>query len=402
MSIAPVEILEEILECLMSDYPDPGRSNSDASTFLPRWYLTPLLRVCKFWYALFQPHLYRSISTGGAFPTRFTATGVRLRSRSGRRVAVDLLATLLSNPRLAAMVRKLRLGIDKNLHDHKTEKWARLNTRILQRCPNVKEVVICGFYLSDDDTMFDVLKRKSLTSFCLRSRSHNTARASRIINPQVLYATMKCWPELRSIDVEFYWLPTDRAPFTYETSQAYNCCPDLHEISLTRYALWEEDFRTLRAICNSVTTLNVWIPDSRSTYHGAAALGALRECLRAWTSSLECISLTVRVGCQYPCLFTELSTLSRLEELHISCEDMEGDMLGSPQQIARKDCYRVPEDYLDVLTNDLENPEKFPALRRFAAWFSTQTPRLEEAFRGRRIQLRDEGDFKLAPSAFLP
>lgn len=81
---------------------------------------------------------------------------------------------------------------------------------------------------------------------------------------------------------------------------------------------------------------------------------------------------------------------------------MEGDMLGSPQQIARKDCYRVPEDYLDVLTRDLENPEKFPALRRFAAWFSTQTPRLEEAFRRRRIRLRDEEGFKLAPSAFLP
>lgn len=255
MSIAPVEILEEIVECLMSEYPDPERSNSDASTFLPRWYLTPLLRVCKFWYTLFQPRLYRSISTGGAFPTRFTATGVRLRSRSGRRVAVDLLATLLSNPRLAAMVRKLRLGIDKNLHDRKTEKWARLNTRILHRCHNVKEVVICGFYLSDDDTMFDVLKRKSLPSFCLRSRSHNTARVSRIINPQVLYATMKCWPELRSIDVEFYWLPTDRAPFTYETSQAYNCCPDLHEISLTRYALWDSTGKKISGHCVRCATV---------------------------------------------------------------------------------------------------------------------------------------------------
>lgn len=401
MNNAPAEILEGVIESLISEYPDAGRSNADASTFLPRWYLTPLLRVCKTWYVLVQHHLYRSISTGGVFPTRFTATGV-LRSRSGRRVAVDLLATLVSNPRLAAMVRKLRLGIDKDLHDHKTEKWARLNTRILQHCPNVKDVVICGFYLSDDDTMFDVLKRKSLTSFCLRSHSLNTARASRVINPQVLYDMMQCWPKLRNIEVELLWLPTDRAPFTYDTSQAHSCCPNLQEIILTKYALWEEDFSTLRAMCDSVTKLNVRIPENLESNRGAAALDALCECLRAWASSLECLKLTVRIGCQYRYLFKELSALSRLEELHLSCEDMEGDMLGSPQQIASKDGYRVPEDHLDALARDLDNSEKFPALRRVAAWFSTQTPRLEEAFRGRRIQLRDEGDFKLAPSAFLP
>lgn len=368
MSIAPVEILEEILECLMAEYPNPERSNSDASTFLPRCYLTPLLRVCKFWYALFQPHLYRSISTGGAFPTRFTATGVRLRSRSGRRVAVDLLATLLSNPRLAAMVRKLRLGIDKDLHDHKTEKWARLNTRILQRCPNVKEVVICGFYLSDDDTMFDVLKRKSLTSFCLRSRSLNTARASRIINPQVLYATMKCWPELRSIDVEFYWLPTDRAPFTYDTSQAYNCCPDLQEISLTRYAIWEEAFRTLRAMCNNVMNSIVWIPNSRGTYRGEQRWV---RCANVYAHGHLRSSVSVRlcrtVGCQYQCLFGQLSVLHGLEEVHIRCDDMERQVRWEPQQIECEERYKMPLDCLDVLASDLENPEKFPTLRRFAA-----------------------------------
>lgn len=161
-------------------------------------------------------------------------------------------------------------------------------------------------------------------------------------------------------------------------------------------------------MCNNVTTLNVRIPENRRRNCGAAAFDALCECLRAWASSLECISLTVRVDCQYPRLFTELSALSRLEELHISCEDMavefyeRNNTYGTPQDAAVDDRYRVSEDDLDVLSSYLENSDKFPALRRFAAWFTNET-RLSKACHKRGIHLYNkEGDFKLLHSHFLP
>lgn len=43
----PIEILEAIIEDLSSEYKDEGPSRLKPTELLPRWYLIPLLRVCK-------------------------------------------------------------------------------------------------------------------------------------------------------------------------------------------------------------------------------------------------------------------------------------------------------------------------------------------------------------------
>lgn len=46
----PVEILESIIEEITFHYKDAPSIMSGRIKFVPQWYLTPLLRVCKLWH----------------------------------------------------------------------------------------------------------------------------------------------------------------------------------------------------------------------------------------------------------------------------------------------------------------------------------------------------------------
>lgn len=66
----------------------------------------------------------------------------------------------MANLRLAALVKRLRLGMDQGLLV-----WAQTNTHIIQLCPNVKQVEIRGSHASELASHTEVLKAKSLVSF---------------------------------------------------------------------------------------------------------------------------------------------------------------------------------------------------------------------------------------------
>lgn len=79
----PVEILESIIEEITFHYKDAPSIMSWRIKFVPQWYLTPLLRVCKLWHVVSERILYRSISVG----RKFTRGKTR---RIGRRLEVIL------------------------------------------------------------------------------------------------------------------------------------------------------------------------------------------------------------------------------------------------------------------------------------------------------------------------
>lgn len=138
--------------------------------------------------------LYRTISVGSGF--RPSQSGKQ--ARQGADVAKEVLEALMANPRQAALVEGLRLGIDQEWLE-----WAQTNTRILQLCPNVKHVEIHGVHPSEQATLTEVLKAKSLVSFRITTRLLLFLPYLRPEGHALdLFTLMQRWPRLRSINVE--------------------------------------------------------------------------------------------------------------------------------------------------------------------------------------------------------
>lgn len=70
----PTEVLEMIIEDFICKYTEPMPKDLVKVKFIPRWYLTPLLRVSKRWYAVCAKYLYCSVAVGGSAPFELLAT----------------------------------------------------------------------------------------------------------------------------------------------------------------------------------------------------------------------------------------------------------------------------------------------------------------------------------------
>lgn len=57
----PVEILEDIMDTFASQYSDMNEMGD--YKYLPRWYLAPLLRICKAWNGVAKKRLYQRIAS---------------------------------------------------------------------------------------------------------------------------------------------------------------------------------------------------------------------------------------------------------------------------------------------------------------------------------------------------
>lgn len=139
----PTETLEIIIEEVMSDYEDTRPKHPWQIKFIPRWYLLPILRVSKLWYAIGNKYLYQAIAVGSSAPFQYRHRSTKRGMRMEYEVAEDLYKMLKRNPRTASSVKKLQLGIE--LVDYERRlKWMQMNTGILQLCPNVVDVEIGG------------------------------------------------------------------------------------------------------------------------------------------------------------------------------------------------------------------------------------------------------------------
>lgn len=238
----PVEILKIIVENLIHDHEHTRSRRSDSITFLPRWYLTPLLRVCKLWYAVAEEFLFRSISTGSRFPDRNEG-------RIGQMIAIDLLTTLRAESRLAKLVKELRLGTEGN-NSNELAKWMRTNIRILRLCPSLEHVEIRGFRSHKLNFLIDALKEKSLISFCINPRNLSLYGVPGGNSAQV-FDMMRAWPKLRTFHAK-HFLGKVKEGKVRAFDQVRKYCPELQEIVFTGAILYNEDFRALRAMCGGV------------------------------------------------------------------------------------------------------------------------------------------------------
>lgn len=263
----PYEIWDIIIYNVVSEYTDTtlGRNALKSTVLLPRWYLVPLLRVCKACCPLAEKYLYQSISIGSKFPHRIShiegepvdeglpcvESSKPIVNRNEREIAEDLLATLERNARLAGLVEELSLGME-TWEVIKSPECTKTHIRILQLCPNLEHR---DFHPNEATAVFAALKEKMLISFYIYSQSI-TLRILELI-----------WPTLKRIEVRGAWwtgvpFPT---PSIFKATRFSTLCPKLQTLIFD---------------------------DGRIT--GSATLDALCECFNAWSTSLTCLKLNIQ------------------------------------------------------------------------------------------------------------
>lgn len=407
----PTETLDTIIEILISECTEP---KTKYQRFVPRWYLTPLLRVCKLWYSICAKYLYESIAVGSDAPFDFPVEGenryawlerrrarisqATQRFRKGHEVAEDLYRTLATNSGLTASIRKLQLGTEIVCDSPKypgclpptipKPKWTQTNICILRLCPNVEHVEICGFDNSELDGLVDVLKEKSLISFSISTRYLSVARWEEGGSFRRILDMMQKWPRLRSIRVDTF-RKGDSAE-VLDTSHISGCCPDLREIVITRSVLHASDFTALRAMCSGgVAKLTLMAFGPRGG-DGDAAVDALSECLRAWSPTLEYFKLDVLDhGVLVKPLDEALSTLGELRELQMHMKKLEYMSISKLPRLERLACRSFhSEEELNTLSSDLEDMRRFPSINHIILQFGWEFPnKLQSVCRRRSIRL---------------
>lgn len=343
-SSLPVETLEVIIEDFISEY-----TRGTEFKFLPRWYLVPLLRVCKLWRMVSEKYLYRSISIG----RRFAHDKVRIRRASegrGYEIGYRLMETLSANSRLAAMVEEFGL-----ISEGPQVYWSRRAALLFDICPNLQHVELRGLSAYHLGEIIKSLKEKSLVSFRISLKKCSG------FDLVPIFELMQRWPRLQMIRVKGVRnMMSGGSADSLASGGARNCCAELREINFTHGYLGRHGLRCLRYMCNGVTRLGISVLMLDDT--------ALVGCLQAWSPTLQCVRLHIRhPDSPYPRLSEALSALRGLEELQIIEWEVDFGAISDLPQLKRL-CYNsvLTDAALGCLANHLASSATFAALEHFA------------------------------------
>lgn len=385
----PTEIVELILEDFILEH-SMDRIDFGFIDFNPQYYLTPLLRVCRLWNEVAEKYLYRSIAVGSKVRplqlSRINGESIFeywkrkallyedvYSKRDGHEFAERLLATLTSRPRLAALVKTLQLSIQLTNDDEESPEWTRTNIRILQLCRNVENVEIRGFDHTELGLLVDVLKEKSLVSFCISKPSLPYAgpcTRRRVAFLSQILGMMGKWSRLQRIRVEEF-LDDERSEdsLSMDTAQSSEWCPELQEIIFRGTSLFDFEFRALRSTSYGVTKLSVSLYGKRVGERGDAAIDGLCECLRKWSSTLEYLKLDAleyRIASQ--ALTEAITGLRSLRELQVATLRLQLASISQLPQLIRFGCLLMYP--LAELESLLEDSSRFPSITLIALLLS--------------------------------
>lgn len=307
----PTEIFATIFEEFISAHTIRAHWIEDDISLTPRWYLTPLRRVSKKWYAIGVKYLYQSIAMGS----------------SGPQAAEALRSTLEANSQLAAFVKRIQLGIEAS---RRRTGWSGTNTGLLRLCPNVVHIEIHGF--DDLDYIIRALRKKSLVSFSISTLCLSHTGYCRTGMLSQIFSLMQNWPKLRSIEVDGFYEDAEEIPLDVS-----HPCSNLREISISHTAIHPPSYAALRAMCSSgVTKLSVKL--SNKTTH------ELCEYLRTWFATLEVfrVNITDVDPSSYQSLNEAMGTLTKLRVLGFNGAGLDYGVISRLPCLEQIYCYPDP------------------------------------------------------------
>lgn len=357
----PVEIVEVICEQLISEYAKDARLRFDTRLrFIPQWYLLPLLSVCKLWHLASERYLYQSIGIGS----------FSRRRRSPEQTAGELLLALEGNPRLAMLVKELRLQW--GMHSFRSA-----DAHLVCICPNLRHVDLDGSVImhpSEAESLWKALAGKSLESVHIC--------CDNFYRPVPVHDLMQRWPNIRKISIEGEVTLCFIGEADSEPSESLTCCTKLREIRLFFVGgLRKNDFRSLQMMCSAVTELDVKVAQKDEE-----AVVALCGCLHAWSPTLTCLKLHSEYWSlsKYALVSEALSSLTKLQYMDLGDLLFDLDAVSSLpylKHITFALCKRVHHVHL------LERLDKFPALTSIVN-FGEQSGELRDVCRRRNIELK--------------
>lgn len=364
----PVEILEAICEDLVWEY-----TRNRTYEFLPRWYLLPLLSVCKLWHLVSERYLYRSIGLGGRFPGR-------PRRPDNIKIGAELILALEGNPRLAMLVKELRIYWD--IGSARVTDLPSPDMHLVEICPNLRHLYLrgsSGIHPSEAESLWKALAGKSLESLHI---DWIAAVGRHCCPPVPVYDLMQRWPNIRKISIEGEVTLRFMGEADFEPSESLICCTKLREIYLFFLGgLRKNDFRSLQMMCSAVTELDVKVAQKDEE-----AVVALCKCLHAWSPTLKCLKLHSEYWSlsKYALVSEALSSLTKLQSMDLGDLRFDLDAVSSLpylKHITFAFCKGVHHVHL------LERLDKFPALTSIVN-YGEESGELRDVCRRRNIELK--------------
>ncbi|KLO15622.1 hypothetical protein SCHPADRAFT_902256 [Schizopora paradoxa] len=250
--------------------------------YSPESRLYPLLFVCKEWHDIAERRLYASVSLGDE-KTVVDEDGEEYEI-DGEEVCEMFYETVRKNPRLASLVRELRLG---------TLNHARKETEhhiaLLKICKNVEHVEFSGYngYLLEE--LKAVLGAKeNLVSLMLSRYGLADKEGDCFFSTSDLFLYMLKWPHLERIYLHNHTLAyydDDDGALPAPTSVAGRN-PALKEVTVREDSLTPEYLELLSKMAPGIRHLEIHI-------HASSIL-ALQSSLQTWSPTLAHLNLTVR------------------------------------------------------------------------------------------------------------
>jgi len=196
----------DIVEHILADVALAGSINR--KVFTPQFDVARLLLFCKPWHPVVERRLYQAVSLGhwhasdglgywdeyrdpddeeeedgddsyddtdededSDGETRLESRNIKLKPfrRTGHECTKLFTHTITNNRRLAALVRSVRLGTQ----DH-PESECENHIKILERCRNIRDVEIRGFWSKSRKAMHDALRQLPMRSIMLRYCNPNS------------------------------------------------------------------------------------------------------------------------------------------------------------------------------------------------------------------------------------
>lgn len=293
----PVDIVEVICQDLISEY---EKDMTDEG--LPRWYILPLLRVCKLWCNVCEKYLYQHIPLGRSFPGRL---------RSVEKIPDELLLALEGNSRHATLVEGLYLHCGSQVLHFR-------DARLVEVCPNLRHVALSVMRMDplECEVFSKALADKSLVTFFISSKYILQSTSFPV------YDLMQRWPEIRKIDVR---VGDGDVRLDSQNPDTVIRCPKLQELSFECGSLHQNDFTSFRVMCNSVTKLAI-----NTVFLDTDTLDAFSGCLNTLSPNLQMLKFNLEPRTSYYEPISEvLAYLTSFKALFISNIYLDVDAISS-------------------------------------------------------------------------